>query len=84
MVAFSVGVAAYDGDRRMTRRTLESLAAPHPDWLERTGIATADVLALPGGSPTPRWVLESWNRNVGRTLHLGDVPTTSCLTPRSA
>ena len=74
VVAFSVGVAAYDGDKRMTRRTLESLAAPQPDWLERTGIATADVLALPGGSLHSGWVLESWNRNVGRTLHLGDVP----------
>jgi hypothetical protein len=73
-VAFAIGVAAYDGDRRMTQRTLDSLAAAQPDWLERTGIPDADVLALPGGSLHSGWVLESWNRNVGRTLHLGDVP----------
>jgi hypothetical protein len=74
VLAFSIGVAAYDGDRRMTRRTLDSLAATQPDWLERSGVAKADVLALPGGSLHSGWVLESWNRNVARTLHLGDVP----------
>jgi hypothetical protein len=73
-IAFAIGVAAYDGDRRMTQRTLESLAAAQPDWLERSGVPKADVLALPGGSLHSGWVLESWNRNVGRTLHLGDVP----------
>jgi hypothetical protein len=73
-VAFAIGVAAYAGDRRMTRRTLDSLAAAQPDWLEHSGIPKADVLALPGGSLHSGWVLESWNRNVGRTLHLGDVP----------
>jgi hypothetical protein len=74
VLAFAIGVAAYDGDRRMTRRTLDSLAAAQPDWLERSGISSADVLALPGGSLHSGWVLESWNRNVGRTFHLGDVP----------
>jgi hypothetical protein len=73
-VALAIGVAAYDGDRRMTQRTLESLAAAEPNWLERSGIPEADVLALPGASLHSGWVLESWNRNVGRTLHLGDVP----------
>jgi hypothetical protein len=74
VVAFSIGVAAYDGDRRMTERTLGSLAASQPDWLERSGVDRADVLALPGGSLHSGWVLESWNRNVGRTFHLEDVP----------
>jgi hypothetical protein len=73
-LAFLIGVAAYDGDRRMTQRTLDSLAPAQPDWLERSGIARADVLMLPGGSLHTGWVLESWNRNVGRTFHLGDVP----------
>jgi len=73
-LAFLIGLAAYDGDRRMTRRTLASLAAAQPDWLERSGVDKADVLALPGGSLHSGWVLESWNRNVGRTFHLGDVP----------
>jgi hypothetical protein len=73
-LAFLLGVAAYSGDRRMTRRTLVSLAPAQADWLERTGIAEADVLVLSGGSLHSGWVLESWNRNVGRTLHLGDVP----------
>jgi hypothetical protein len=74
VLAFAIGVAAYDGDRRMTQRTLDSLSAAQPDWLERSGIPSADVLALPGGSLHSGWVLESWNRNVGRTFHLGDVP----------
>ena len=74
VVAFLIGFAAYDGDRRMTQRTLDSLAPAQPDWLERSGIRMADVLALPGGSLHFGWVLESWNRNVGRTFHLGDVP----------
>jgi hypothetical protein len=73
-LAFLIGVAAYAGDRRMTRRTLDSLAPAQPDWLERTGIPRADVLVLPGGSLHAGWVLESWNRNVGRTFHLGDLP----------
>ena len=74
-LSFLVGIAAYSGDRRMTERTLTSLAAAEPDWLERIGIREADVLALPGGSLHSGWILESWNRNVGRTFHLGDVPT---------
>ena len=73
-LAFSIGLAAYDGDKRMTRRTLDSLVGSKPDWLERTGVAKADLLALPGGSLHSGWVLESWNRNAGRTFHLGDVP----------
>jgi hypothetical protein len=74
-LSFIVGIAAYSGDRRMTERTLASLAAAEPDWLERTGIREADVLALPGGSLHSGWILESWNRNVGQTFHLGDVPS---------
>lgn len=73
VLAFAVGAAAYSGDRRMTRRTLDSLAPAHPDWLDRLGIPDADVLVLPGGSLHVGWMLESWNRNVGRTFHLGDV-----------
>jgi hypothetical protein len=73
-LAFLIGVAAYAGDRRMTQRTLESLAPAQSDWLERSGLRRADVLVLPGGSLHAGWVLESWNRNVGRTFHLGDVP----------
>jgi hypothetical protein len=74
-LAFVLGVAAYAGDRRMTGRTLESVAPRQADWLERTGISEADVLVLPGGSLHSGWVLESWNRNVGRTLHLGELPS---------
>jgi hypothetical protein len=75
LVAFLIGLAAYSGDRRMTTRTLDALAPAQPDWLERSGIQEADMLALEGGSLHAGWVLESWNRNVGRTLHLGDLPT---------
>ena len=74
-LALLVGVAAYSADRGMTRRTLSSLAPTRPDWLERSGLRQADVLILPGASLHAGWVLESWNRNVARTFHLGDVPT---------
>lgn len=74
-LALLIGLGAYSGDRRMTHRTLEALAPNQPDWLERSGVHEADVLALPGGSLHRGWVLESWNRNVGRTFHLGDVPS---------
>jgi hypothetical protein len=74
VLSFLVGLAAYAGDHRMTQRTLDSLAPAQRDWLERTGIPGADVLLLPGGSLHSGWVLESWNRNVGRTYHLGDLP----------
>jgi hypothetical protein len=74
VLALAVGAAAYSGDRRMTQRTLDSLAPSQPDWLERAGVDEADVLLLPGGSLHSGWVLESWNRNVHRTYHLGEVP----------
>jgi hypothetical protein len=74
VLAFAVGVAAYSGDRRMTHRTLHALAPSQPDWLERAGIGEADLLMLPGGTLHSGWVLESWNRNVRRTYHLGDIP----------
>lgn len=73
LLAFAVGAAAYSGDRRMTRRTLDSLLPAHPDWLDRMNLPDADVLVLPGGSLHVGWMLESWNRNVDRTFHLGDV-----------
>jgi hypothetical protein len=73
-LAVVLGLAAYSGDRRMTERTLSTLAPAEPAWLERSGVEEADVLALPGGSLHTGWILESWNRNVGRTFHLGEVP----------
>jgi hypothetical protein len=73
-VALALGLAAYSGDRAMTRTTLRSLAPAHPHWLDRSRIH-ADVLVLPGASLHAGWVLESWNRNAGRTFHLGDLPT---------
>jgi hypothetical protein len=74
-VAILIGAAAYSGDRRMTHRTLDALAPANPDWLQRAGIPDADFLRLPGGSLHSAWILESWNRNVGRILHLGDIPS---------
>jgi hypothetical protein len=71
-LALAVGAAAYTGDRRMTQRTLAALAPAQKDWVDRLGIE-ADVLVLPGGSLHFGWMLESWNRNIGRTFHLGDV-----------
>jgi hypothetical protein len=72
-LALAVGAAAYTGDRRMTQRTLDALAPAQRDWVDSLGIERADVLVLPGGSLHFGWMLESWNRNVGRTFHLGDV-----------
>lgn len=71
-LALAVGAAAYTGDRRMTQRTLDALAPAQRDWVDRLGVE-ADVLVLPGGSLHFGWMLESWNRNIGRTFHLGDV-----------
>jgi hypothetical protein len=70
VLSFALGIAAYSGDRRMTHRAEGSVA--EKDWLDRKGI-DADVLVLPGGSLHAGWMLESWNRNVGRTYHLGEV-----------
>ena len=75
VLSLAVGVAAYAGDRRMTTRTLAQLAPGQRDWLDRLGVGEADVLVLPGGSLHFGWMLESWNRDVGRTFHLGDVDT---------
>ena len=72
VLSLAVGVAAYAGDRRMTGRAADSLAPAQKDWLDRLGIE-ADLLVLPGGSLHAGWMLESWNRNVGRTYHLGAV-----------
>ena len=74
LLTFAVGVAAYSGDRRMTRLALEAFTPDQPDWLDRLELPDADVLVLPGGSLHAGWMLESWNRNVGRTFHFGDVP----------
>ena len=74
VLAFAIGAAAYSGDRRMTHRALDALAPTQPDWLDRLGLPDADVLVLSGGSLHSGWMLESWNRNVGRTFHLGYVP----------
>ncbi|HEX7256313.1 MAG TPA: hypothetical protein VF236_10335 [Gaiellaceae bacterium] len=71
-LSLALGVAAYSGDRRMTRRAADSLAPAQKDWLDRAGLR-ADVLVLPGASLHAGWMLESWNRSVGRTYHLGDV-----------
>ena len=68
-LSFALGVAAYSGDRRMTRA---AVSPAQNDWLDRLGIE-ADVLVLPGGSLHAGWLLESWNRNAGRTYLLGAV-----------
>jgi hypothetical protein len=72
-LALAVGAAAYTGDRRMTQRTLDALSPAQRDWVDALGVESADVLVLPGGSLHFGWMLESWNRSIGRTFHLGDV-----------
>lgn len=72
-LALAVGAAAYTGDRRMTQRTLDALAPAQRDWVDASGVESADVLVLPRSSLHFGWMLESWNRKIGRTFHLGDL-----------
>jgi hypothetical protein len=71
-LALAVGAAAYTGDRRMTQRTLEALAPAQRAWVDALQVES-DVLVLPRASLHFGWMLESWNRNIGRTFHLGDL-----------
>ena len=65
------GVVAYAGDHKTARGTLEQRAGDPPDWLDRSGLGPADYLQLPGGSPYVGWLLEAWNRDFRRPVHLG-------------
>ena len=65
------GVAAYAGDHDTARGTLQQRASDPPDWLDRSGLGPADYLQLPGGSPYFGWLLEAWNRDFRRPVHLG-------------
>jgi hypothetical protein len=65
------GVAAYAGDHATSRGTLQQRAGDPPDWLDRSGLGTADYLQLSGGSPYVGWLLEAWNRDFRRPVHLG-------------
>jgi hypothetical protein len=65
------GVAAYAGDHDTTRGTLQQRAGDPPDWLDRSALGPADYLQLPGGSAYFGWLLEAWNRDFRRPVHLG-------------
>jgi hypothetical protein len=65
------GAAAYAGDHSMTRGALALRAGDPPDWLDRSGLGSADYLELPGGSAHYGWLLESWNRGVRSPIELG-------------
>jgi hypothetical protein len=65
------GIPAYAGDRAVTRGTLEHRAGSPPDWLDKSALGSADYLQLPGGSAHYGWVLEVWNRDFRRPVHLG-------------
>ena len=65
------GIPAYAGDRAVTRGALEHRAGSPPDWLDRSGLGSADYLQLPGGSAHYGWVLEVWNRDFRRPVHVG-------------
>jgi hypothetical protein len=67
------GAAAYAADRAMTGRTLDTFAAPQPDWLDRSGLGETDYLALPYGQPHAAWNLETWNRDFGVPVGLAGV-----------
>jgi Dolichyl-phosphate-mannose-protein mannosyltransferase len=67
---FLSGIPAYAGDRNVSRGTLEVRAGSPPDWLDRSGLGPADYLQLPGGSAHYGWVLEVWNRNFRKPVHL--------------
>jgi len=42
-----------------------------PDWLDRSGLGPVDYLQLSGGSAYFGWLLEAWNRDFRRPVHLG-------------
>jgi hypothetical protein len=68
------GLPAYAGDHAVTRGTLALRAGEPPDWLDRSGLGSADYLQLPGGSSHYGWLLEAWNRDFRHVLRMG-VPT---------
>ena len=68
------GAVAYAGDHATTRGALAQRAGDPPDWLDRSGLGSADYLELPGGSPHYGWLLETWNRSFRRALRLDGVP----------
>jgi hypothetical protein len=45
-------------------------AGSPPDWLDRLDAGQADYVQLPGGSAHYGWLLETWNRSVGRSIQL--------------
>ena len=65
------GVVAYAGDHNTARGTLQQRAGDPPDWLDRSGLGPADYLQLSGGSAYFGWLLEAWNRDFRRPVHLG-------------
>lgn len=71
-ISLLLGLAAYAGDHEMTSRTLRDVAGSPPDWLDRSGVGEADLLALGDASPHLGWMLEAWNRSAGRTYRLGE------------
>jgi hypothetical protein len=66
----AVGATAYQADRAMTSRTLETFAASPPDWLDESGVGRSDYLALPGAQAHAGWSLETWNRDFARPISL--------------
>ena len=70
-----LGVAAYAADRGMTARTLATFSASPPDWLDESGLGKSDYLALPGAQAHAGWNLETWNRDFGLPIRLGDADT---------
>jgi hypothetical protein len=65
------GMPAYAGDHALTRGTLQLRAGDPPDWLDRSGLGSADYLQLPGGSAHYGWLLETWNRDFRHAIQLG-------------
>jgi hypothetical protein len=66
----AVGATAYQADREMTARTLDTFAADPPDWLDKSDLGRSDYLALPGAQTHAGWNLETWNRDFGRPISL--------------
>ncbi|HEV8603390.1 MAG TPA: glycosyltransferase family 39 protein [Gaiellaceae bacterium] len=69
-VLLASGISAYAGDHQMTRGALLHRAGDPPDWLDRSGLGSADYLQLPGGSAHSGWLLETWNRSFRRAIQL--------------
>ena len=77
------GIPAYAGDHAVTRGALRLRAGDPPNWLDRSGLGSADYLQLSNSSAHFGWLLESWNRDLRHVIRLG-APSYDAFASRGA